>query len=130
MKVKKSFATRLFVSMLAVLILPCFVLYIVYQQSVAKSVVEEVNTLIKNEQSTAMHLLDNSLQSFMKKRYFCNEVTAFSLICIVMVFLQITTVTSPVKRLRMNLAILVLSPRILMPPLSTFQVPVPCCPPV
>ena len=67
MKVKKSFATRLFVSMLAVLILPCFVLYIVYQQSVAKSVVEEVNTLIKNEQSTAMHLLDNSLQSFHEK---------------------------------------------------------------
>ena len=77
MKIKNKFAIRLFVSMLAVLILPCCVLYLVYQQSVAKSVAQEVNKMIKNEQTAAMRLLDNSLQSYQDKALFLHRSEGF-----------------------------------------------------
>lgn len=77
MKIKNKFAIRLFVSMLAVLILPCCVLYLVYQQSVAKSVAQEVNKMIKNEQTAAMRLLDNSLQSYQDKALFLQRSEGF-----------------------------------------------------
>ena len=64
MKIKSKFALRLFASMLAVLLLPICILYLVYQQHIAASVTEEVNKMIKNEQTAAMHLLDNSLHNY------------------------------------------------------------------
>lgn len=77
MKIKNKFAIRLFVSMLAVLILPCCVLYVVYQQSVAKSVAEEVNKMVRNEQTAAMRLLDNSLQNYQDKALFLQRSEGF-----------------------------------------------------
>ena len=56
MKIKSKFALRLFASMLAVLLLPICILYLVYQQHIAASVTEEVNKMIKNEQTAAMRL--------------------------------------------------------------------------
>lgn len=77
LKIKNKFAIRLFISMLAVLILPCFVLYVVYQQSIAKSVAEEVNKMIKNEQTAAMRLLDNSLMNYQDKARFLQRSEGF-----------------------------------------------------
>ena len=70
MKIKSKFALRLFASMLAVLLLPICILYLVYQQHIAASVTEEVNKMIKNEQTAAMRLLDNSLHNYQEKSLF------------------------------------------------------------
>lgn len=69
-KIRSKFATRLFVSMLAVLLLPCCVLYIVYQQYVAKQVAREVEDMVRNEQIASMRLLDSALESMQNKADF------------------------------------------------------------
>ncbi len=72
-KIKRTFAVRLFVSMLAVLILPICVLYAMYQQYIAKEVVEEFNNMIKNEQTASVRLLDNALLSHQEKCLFLQQ---------------------------------------------------------
>ena len=72
-RLKHSFALRLFASMLAVLLLPICVLYGVYQKSIAKSVAEEVNQMIHNEQVASVRLLDNALLSHQEKCLFLQQ---------------------------------------------------------
>ena len=67
---RSKFAARLFASMLAVLLLPCCVLYVVYQQSIAKQVACEVENIVRNEQIASMRLLDSALESIQNKADF------------------------------------------------------------
>ena len=69
-RIRSKFAMRLFISMLAVLLLPCCVLYIVYQQFVAKQVAREVEDIVRNEQIASMRLLDSTLESMQNKADF------------------------------------------------------------
>lgn len=69
-RIRSKYATRLFASMLAVLLLPCCVLYMVYQQFVAKQVAQEVEDIVRNEQIASMRLLDSTLESMQNKADF------------------------------------------------------------
>lgn len=73
MKLRSKFAVRLFVSMLAVLMLPCCVLYFIYQQSIARQVANEVENIVRNEQSASMRLLDSVLGSIQNKADFISH---------------------------------------------------------
>lgn len=53
--------------MLAVLLVPCCVLYVIYTQTVAKSVAEEVKTIVRDELSASMRLLDSAIQSYQER---------------------------------------------------------------
>lgn len=70
---RRTYAFRLFVSMMAVLLLPICLLYAMYQQTIAKSVAEEVNQMIKNEQAASVRLLDNALLSHQEKCLFLQQ---------------------------------------------------------
>ena len=56
--------------MLAILLVPCCILYVIYTRTVAKSVAENVETIARNELSVSVDLLDSALQSYQDRAYF------------------------------------------------------------